>query len=205
MTSLDRLIGEFVDAWNAGRRPDAADYLQRADPADRPELARQLDVWMLAAPTPAFDDDARAAIRAEPALAAALQAAAEQREPLAARMPRLRERAGLAVDDVARRLAALFELSDVTRTTGYLERLEHDDLDERRLSRRLLTGLAAILGVDPDALRPAAAPASALYRADDTSSFTADDLDALSRAALTPAPEEHLDDVDRLFVGGPGA
>ncbi len=205
MTSIEQLIGEFVDAWNAGRRPDAAEYLTRADPADRSELAQQLDAWMLVAPTPAFDDDALAAIRTEPALAAALQAAAEQSQPLASRVHRLRERAGLAVDDVARQLTAVFDLGDTSRTTAYLERLEGDALDERRLSRRLLTGLAAILGADPDALRPAAAPAGALYRADDATAFTADDLDALSRAALAPAPAEELDDVDRLFVGGPGA
>lgn len=205
MTALEQLIGEFVDAWNKGLRPDAAEYLDRAEPAERAELARQLDAWMLVAPTPDYDDATRAALRAEPALAAALQAAAEQREPLAARMPKLRERAGLAVDEVARRLVALFDLSDATRTADYLQRLERDELDERRLSRRLLTGLAAILGADPDALRPAAKPANALYRADDASAFTADDLDALSRAALTPAPRQQLDDVDRLFVGGPGA
>lgn len=205
MTSIDQLIGEFVDAWNAGRRPDAAEYLERADPADRAELARQLDAWMLVAPTPDYDDAARAALRAEPALAAALQAAAERREPLSTRMPRMRERAGLALDEVARRLVALFDLSDPARTADYLRRLERGELDERRLSRRLLTGLAAIVGADPDALQPAARTANALYRADDASAFTAEDLDALSRAALTPAPDEHLDDVDRLFVGGPGA
>lgn len=205
MTSVDQLIGEFVDAWNAGRRPDAAAYLDRADPTDRGELARQLDAWMLVAPTPDYDETARAAIRKEPALAAALEAAAELREPLSARMPRLRERAGLALSDVSRRLVALFDLTDEKRTSTYLQRLEAGELDERRLSRRLLTGLAAVLGADPDALRPAVAPASALYRADDADAFTVDDLDALSRAALTPAPDDQLDDIDRLFLGGPGA
>lgn len=205
MTSIEQLIGEFVDAWNAGSRPDAAKYLRRAAPAERDELAQQLDAWMLVAPTPVLDDAARDAVRSDPTLAAALQAAAEQRGPLAERVPRLRERAGLAVDEVGRRLAALFDLGDVGRTTDYLQRLEQDDLDERRLSRRLLTGLAAILDVSTDALQPAAVPASALYRADDKTAFTAADLDALSRAALTPAPEQELDDVDRLFLGGPGA
>lgn len=205
MTSVDQLIGEFVDAWNAGRRPDAAAYLDRAAPADRDELARQLDAWMLVAPTPDFDETARAAIRAEPALAAALEAAAEQGEPLSARMPRLRERAGLALDDVSRRLVALFDLTDATQTSAYLRQLEAGELDERRLSRRLLRGLAAILGADIDALQPTVAPASALYRADDADAFTVDDLDALSRAALAPAPDDRLDDVDRLFLGGPGA
>lgn len=205
MTSVDQLIGEFVDAWNAGSRPDAAAYLDRAAPADRDELARQLDAWMLVAPTPDFDETARAAIRAEPALAAALEAAAEQRDPLSARMPRLRERAGLALDDVSRRLVALFDLTDATQTSAYLRQLEAGELDERRLSRRLLRGLAAILGADIDTLQATVAPASALYRADDADAFTVDDLDALSRAALAPAPDDHLDDVDRLFLGGPGA
>lgn len=120
-------------------------------------------------------------------------------------MPKLRAHAGLALDEVSRRLTALFDLGDTARTADYLQRLENDELDERRLSRRLLNGLAAILGANPDALRPPAASTSALYRADDADAFSIEDLDALSRAALTRAPAEQLDDVDRLFLGGPGA
>ncbi len=57
----------------------------------------------------------RAAIAKEPALRAALDAAAALRSPLAERLPTLRRRAGLKVRDVARRLVAVFDLDDEPR------------------------------------------------------------------------------------------
>jgi hypothetical protein len=55
-------------------------------------------------------------------------------------------------------------------------------------------------------LRPAEpAPGQALFRAERQpgESFE-EDLDALSRAAIAPAPPP-MDELDRLFVGGPDA
>lgn len=207
MTSIEQLLGEFAEAWNAGKRPDVDAYLERAAPADRDELAAQLSTWLELAPTPSFDDETRAEIAAEPALVQAFAAAAELRMPVARRVASLRERAGLATADVAARLAARFSLEDEPRTAAYLERLEADELDERRLSQRLLDGLASILGADAGQLAPAPAGAAhghALFRADEGSdAWLAKDIDALSRAALTPAPAGEMDELDRLFLGGP--
>lgn len=207
MTSIEQLLGEFADAWNAGRRPDVDDYLERAAPADRDELAAQIAAWLELAPTPNFDDATRAEIAAEPALVQAFAAAAELRMPVARRVASLRERAGLAIADVAAKLAAAFSLDDEPRTAAYLERLEADELDERRLSQRLIDGLASILGADARQLAPAPAGAAhghALFRADaDSDPWLAEDIDALSRAALTPAPAGEMDELDRLFLGGP--
>jgi transcriptional regulator with XRE-family HTH domain len=209
MTTIDHVLGEFIDAWNAGRRPDVAAWLARVPEGDRDELAARLEAWLAIAPTPEYDAPTRAAIAAEPALRAALAAAAEQRAPLSARLPALRQRAGLAVRDVARRLVAVFGLGDdEARAAEYLDRLERGELDPARLSGRLLAALAAILGAGRDELAPgppAVAAGLAFFRADeDAAEWLASDIDALSRAALAPAPAP-LDELDRLFVGGPDA
>ncbi len=210
MTAIEQILGEFVDAWNAGRRPDVGAYLERAPESERDELAAQLATWLQIAPTPDYDAATRAAISDEPALRTAMEAAATLRSPLSVRLPTLRERAGLAVSDVARRLVAVFDLDDEQRAAGYLEKIERDELDPRRLSRRLLDGLAAILGADRDQLGvgpPAFAGGQAFFRAEeDADRWIAEDIDALSRAALAPAPASSpMDELDRLFVGGPDA
>jgi transcriptional regulator with XRE-family HTH domain len=209
MTALEQILGEFIDAWKAGRRPDVEAYLARVPEPKRDQLARQLAAWLEIAPTPDFDEQTRSAIAREPALRAALAAAAAVRSPLSERLPTLRARAGLAVRDVARRLVAIFDVEDEARAADYLERIERDEIDPRRLSRRLLDALAAILGADPDQLAPRpAAPGAAgqwFFRAEeDADKWIAEDIDALSRAALAPAPEP-MDELDRLFLGGPEA
>lgn len=207
MSSVERLVGEFVAEWQAGRRPDVEAYLERAAEAEREELAAQLMTWLEIAPSPQFDTATRAAIDAEPALVAARAAAAEQLESLAVRVAALRERAGLAVRDVSARLGQLLGVTQTSRTTTYLERLERDELDESRLSRRLLEALAATLGTHPDRLAPrgpAPIAAQAFFRADSAvDSIMLADLSVLSNAALSPAPAEPLDEIDRLFLGGP--
>ena len=72
----DRILSEFIDAWNAGSRPDVDDYLARAPAEQQSELADQLLSFLTFAPTPSYDDDTLAAIRAEPIVAAALAAPA---------------------------------------------------------------------------------------------------------------------------------
>jgi transcriptional regulator with XRE-family HTH domain len=207
MSSVDDILGQFIDAWNAGERPDVDAYLARAaSGAERDELAVSLATWLEIAPTPDYDQAARAAIAQEPALRAALEQAALLRAPLSARLPALRRRAGLAVGDVAARLVAAFGLDDERRAADYLQRVERDELDPGRLSRRLLDALATILGADRDELAPAAHATAghAFFRTeDDADDWIADDIDALSRAALAPAPQSKpIDELDRLFLGG---
>lgn len=217
MTFIDQALGAFIDDWNAGRRPDVDECLASVPEADRAELARLLSTWLDVAPVPDYDEAALAEIEAEPALQAAFAAMAEVREPLPSRLAAMRERAGLAVREVGDRVAAAFGLTapgQADKAAAYLEQLEDGRLDAGGLSDRLLDALASILGVDRDRLAPGslgmpaapAAPAAAggqLFRADEEADeWIAADLEALSKAAMTPAPPP-LDDVDRLFRGGP--
>ncbi len=209
MTTTDQLLGQFIEAWNAGERPDVRDYLGRASEEDRGRLAELLSTWLQLAPTPQYDAATLARITEAPALRAALDAASTEPVPVAEQVLTLRERAGLGLQDVASRLARLFSLEDESRASVYLEQLERGDLDESRLSGRLLAGLAAILGADRDQLRPepALGAGQMFFRSDgDSEEWVASGIDALSRAALAPAPSgEPLDELDQLFVGGPDA
>src|SRR5688500_1390547 len=128
----DRVLSEFIDEWNAGRRPRVRDYLARLpDGPARDELADAITDWLSVAPTPAYSEGTRGAIRAEVARTFELS--------------RLRERAGFSPRELAARVAKAFGLSDVERTEGYLARLEAGELDPSRVSRRLLDALAGVL------------------------------------------------------------
>lgn len=205
MSGADRLLSEFIDAWNAGERPDVADYLARAADDDRAELRDGLEAWLAIAPAPAYSEAALAEIAAEPALAAAFAAAAAQREPVAARVRRLRERAGMQVTDLAAAVAGVFSLPDTGRVGVYLERLEAGELDEERLSRRLLGALSDAFSAGRGMLDPGPpVAASALFRADgDVDELLVEEISALSSAVFAEAPDSAMDETDRLFCGGP--
>ncbi len=193
---IDQVLSDYIDAWNAGRRPDVDAYLERVPAAERDGLAERLAEWLTVAPAPAYPAAARETIRADPRLRAAL--AETRREPGA--LLALRRRAGLGLDELAQRVVSAFGLAgQQERTVVYLARLEHGELDETRLSRRLLAVLATALG---QPLQPAAPAPAMLFRGAGES--LAHEFEALSRAALEPAPPP-LDALDRLFLGGPEA
>ena len=217
MSTTDQVLSEFIDAWNAGRRPSAREYLARLpDGPDRDELADQITSWLEIAPAPAYSDGVRSDIAAEPFVARLLSSAGSEAGLWPSVVPELRSRAGLSIREVAARLVDRLALdsSDAPRTIGYLERLEGGGLDPTRVSRRLLRALGGVLGVPDRALldsgsfgrglRPAAV-GGAIFRSDGAASPSVrDDIEALSRAALTPAPPP-MDELDRLFTGGPEA
>src|SRR4051794_16525450 len=103
-TVREQVLSEFIDAWNAGKRPDVDDYVARVPEAERAELADDLIGFLAFAPTPEYSDEALAAIRAEPVVAETLAAASERSGLLPALLARLRERFGMTPDDVAGRL-----------------------------------------------------------------------------------------------------
>ena len=214
MSTIDALFSAFVDAWNRGEDPQVARTLEQADPADRDALRRLIADWLAIAPTPALTPPAAAARDADPILLAAVAATGRDAGAWPELLPRLRERAGLSLRAVAERITAVFNLGgQEERAAARLAELERGELDASRVSRRLLDALGAVLGVSGDALaeagdlrfRPAAAP-GALFRAEDGAPLPAlmQDLALLAEAAARPAPAP-MDDLDRLFLGGPSA
>jgi hypothetical protein len=211
MTSVEHALSEFVDAWNAGRRPRVADYLERVAESDRGRLAEELEDWVVVAPTPRYDAATLDAIRAEDAFQAALAGVEGEAGLWPDLLPRLRHDAGLGSPELARRITVAFGLTgEEDRAERYLRQMEQGRLDARSVSRRLLDALGRALGVPAGDLAaagfPRAATASgALFRAErDAAAGFEDELEALSLAALAPAPPE-MDELDRLFLGGPDA
>ena len=217
-TSPEQLLSEFIDDWNAGRRPDVRAYLQRVSVGpERDELAEQIGQWLEVAPTPAYDAPARAAIRADPVVQRVFAAGGEDAGLWPQLLPVLRQRSGFSVGELASRLAERFGLGtpEVQRAGDYLERLERGELEASRISRRLVDALADLLGVTPGTLGDAgpfgrglrtAAAGGMLFRRDgEAGDWVAEDLEVLSMAAAEPAPPQALDELDRLFVGGPDA
>ncbi len=214
MSTIDRLFSEYVDAWNRGEDPRVEDTLARAEPDERDALRSLLADWLAIAPTPALQPAAAAAVAADPILRAALDATGRDAGAWPELLPRLRERAGLSVRAVAERITGVFGLGgQEERAAARLEQMERGELDASRVSRRLLDALGTVLGVPGDELaeagtlrfRPAAAP-RALFRADDGAPrpALAEDFRALAAAAARPAPPP-MDELDRLFLGGPTA
>jgi transcriptional regulator with XRE-family HTH domain len=215
MTQTDQVLSDFIDAWNAGRRPRVREYLSRVpEGAARDALAEQITTWLEVAPAPEYSEATRAEIRAEPVVQHVLSAVGDDAGLWPQVIPQLRARAGLSVAQVAARLVARFSLGsgNEERTADYLQRLERGELEPTRVSRRLLCALAELLGVSPGTLRDAgvlgaglrpAAAGGTLFRAgDDAGDWVAHDIETLSRAAMTPAAEP-MDELDRLFAGGP--
>jgi len=168
----DRILSDFIDAWNAGRRPEVDDYVGRADEPDRAPLASDIVAFLAFAPTPEYDDDALEAIRAEPAVVAGAAATHAPGGLWPALLPQLRRRAALSTGQLAAALVGALGLSrdSEPKTRDYLERLEAGELEPRGLSGRLLDGLARLLEVPRAALEGAggfgAPPAPALFRAE---------------------------------------
>jgi transcriptional regulator with XRE-family HTH domain len=205
----DRVLSDFIDAWNAGRRPDVDEHLARVEPDRRDELATDIAAFVAFAPTPDYDDAAIAAIRAEPAVASAAASARSGGGLWPALLPRLRERAALSTAQLATALVGALGLpaDREPKARGYLERLEAGDLEPRGLSGRLLDALARLLGVPRDDLEAAGAfgapaPAPALFRAEGPAAEALrDDLDVIADALAAPGAGD-WDEVDDLFRGG---
>src|SRR4051794_40635917 len=204
MSTTEQLLSDFIDAWNAGRRPRVRDYLARLpDGPQRDDLADQLTSWLEVAPTPAYSEQTRAEIGQAPALARLRDATDQDAGLWPTLVPTLRERAGLSLAELAATLVARFSLDgkETERTAGYLDRLERGALDPTRISQRLTTALAGILGVGERALadagtysrglRPSATATAggALFRAaTPPPAAYQEDFELLARAARTPAP-----------------
>src|SRR5688500_541834 len=123
MDKLDRLLNEFVEAWNAGRRPEVDDYVERAPEAERNELAGLIGAFLEIAPTPPYSPEQLDALRRDPIVLAIGRLAED--EPGPTPLPRLRERAKLKRDQVVEALArALGFPEKQTKIRRYYHQLE---------------------------------------------------------------------------------
>jgi hypothetical protein len=215
-TVREQVLSEFIDAWNAGERPDVDEYIARVPPEEQGALSEELLSFLSFAPTPGYSDAALAAIEAEPALIETLRGTAGKSGLLPDLLSRLRQRFGMSTDDVAGELVGELGLADdrKPKTAGYLERLEQGRLEPARVSRRVFDALGRIFGLagselegaaDAGSWTPIPAPAAAaapVFRAKRDAAATASrHLEVLADALAAPGGEPR-DEVDDLFLGG---
>jgi transcriptional regulator with XRE-family HTH domain len=213
-SDLDRTLSEFIDAWNAGERPDVADYIARVPAEEQAKLAEQLVSFLSFAPTPAYSEEALAAIRAEPIVAEVLAAPGEKGGLLPSLLATLRERFLITPAQLAGELVRALGLPTdrEEKTASYLSQLERGELEPTRVSRRVFDALAHLFGVSRGELegagdlggwgpRPAPAP-GAVFRADEDAAEAAGrHLEVLADALHAPGGGGR-DEVDELFLGG---
>jgi hypothetical protein len=208
-TDRDQILSEFIDSWNAGRRPDVDEHLARVPEAERAGLLDDITTFMTWAPTPDYDEATLTALRAEPEIAAALAGYRRRSGPLAALLPRWRQRASLSTTELAASLVRTLGLSGdrVPKTRDYLERVEAGELAASGFSPRLLDALATVLHVSRERLqdtrgwsRPPAA-ATHFRAGDEAAEAVRDDLELMADAMATRS-DRGWDEVDELFRGG---
>jgi len=195
MSDVAHILGEFIAAWNAGRRPRMAAYLERVPPADRDALADQIETFLTIAPEPEYDEATWAEMTADPMIprVAAASLAAADPQPLAG----WRARLGLSLAQVAEGLG--FEGARRAKAERYLAEVESGALEPRR---PLLERLGNVLGVPAEAIArgvvPGAPPAAAVFRRALEAPHD-ERLDVIADALLSD--DEEWDDVDELFRG----
>jgi hypothetical protein len=201
MSELERLIAEYKEAWRAGAG-DPRPFLERAAPGDRALLAALIDAFLEEAPR-------RERFEPDPAAAALTE---EVHRSLSgssglwpALLPRLRGRARLRRAELVAQLAARLGAQAQQEKVGlYYHQMEQGLLPEEGVSDTVLEALGRIVGYTAEALRKAGRlPAPGPPRADEGAAFARATYGEAAEPAAAAGPPEQLDEVDRLFRGGP--
>jgi hypothetical protein len=209
MSDVDRLLADYIAEHRAGGTADPGEYLARASPAQRTELAALIDTYLAHVPRQPFNQAMFRGSSAERTVDELERAIAGQAGLWPALLPRLRDRAGLKRSELVERLAAALGVSDRrNKVADYYHEMEQGRLPAQGVSDRVLESLGRIVGEKAQALRdagralappgqgPATAPAPAFARRTYNES-------GMAEAAASPAhPPAEWDDVDELFRGG---
>ena len=208
MSNPATLLSQFIDAWTRGERPDVDAYLNQASADARDDLADQIGLFLQYAPTPAYSDEARTAIRSDPAMQQVTGAIEGEAGLWPVLLPRLRGRARLRREEVVARLGEVLGIQGKeAKMRRYLHDMEIGVLDPRGVSQKVLDALGSILGVsgeelakagDFSTLGPSSELAGAYYRLQDRATEPGEPVPAAASPARTGEPDE----VDRLFTGG---
>jgi hypothetical protein len=208
MTDVDRLLADYIAEHRAGGGADPREYLARASPGHRSELAALIDTYLAHAPRRPFDEAAFRGSRAERTVDELERALAGEAGLWPALLPRLRDRVGLKRSELVDRLAAALGVSDRKDKVGhYYHEMEHGLLPAQGVSDRVLGALGELVGETAQALRDAgqALTPPGEGRPAATVAFArrawAEPAGAPPPSAQLP-PEAEWDEVDELFRGG---
>jgi hypothetical protein len=208
MTDVDRLLADYVAEHRAGGEADPREYVSRASPAQRVELAALIDTYLAHAPRQRFDHTRFRGSSAERTVDELERSVAGQAGLWPALLPGLRDRAGLKRSELVERLAAALGVGGrKEKVAGYYHEMEQGRLPAQGVSDRVLEALGQLVGETAQALReagraltpsgqgPATTPAPAFAR-------RAYGEPGAPESVATAAPEAEWDEVDELFRGG---
>jgi hypothetical protein len=209
MTDVDRLLADYIAEHRAGGEADPRQYLARASPAQRTELAALIDTYLAYAPRQPFGQAIFRGSTAERTVDELERAIAGQAGLWPAVLPSLRDRAGLKRSILVQRLASALGVSDrEDRVARYYHEMEQGRLPAQGVSDRVLEALGQLVGETAQALReagraltpPGWGRATAVTPAFARRAYAEPGV-GVSPAAPTP-PREEWDEVDELFRGG---
>lgn len=207
MSSVERLLADYIAEHRAGGEADPREYLSRASPSDQRELAALIDAYLARAPRQEFDEMTFRGSSAERTVDELERAIAGQAGLWPALLPRLRDRARLKRSELVERLAEALGVSDrKDKVGGYYHEMEQGLLPAQGVSDRVLSALGELICETTQALReagraltpsgegPTAAPAAFARRA------YAEPAGAQS-PGVKGRREGEWDEVDELFRG----
>jgi len=122
MTDVDRLLADYIAEHHAGGEADPREYLSRASPEQRTELAALIDAYLARAPRQKFVEAKFRGSRAERTVDELERAIAGKAGLWPALLPQLRDRAGLKRSELVERLGR-------TPHDGLVRVASHDDGD----------------------------------------------------------------------------
>lgn len=213
MADVATLLSEFVDALGAGRQPEAAVYIERAESDDeRKELAALIDQALTLAPESATHPRSGSGefkpLLSRSQLETVAQHALAEPRGWPEVLPGLRAEAELTVEQLARETVAAGGFDASNENVGvakrWIEQMEQGMLGLRDVSRSALAAIAGVLNTPFDELEwQGMTPLGDLtaFRAEGVPPEVSHKLTrvtAMLDAEIQPEPENP---VDRWFAG----
>lgn len=208
--AVDQLFREYIAAHRESGGADPVSFLVRVPAEDRPELTALIEGFLARAPRREWDAAAYE-ISAAPALVEPLSRSLRGQAGLwPSLLPRLRDQARVKRADLVAELASRLGAVDKReKVAGYYHQMEQGSLPAEGVSDTVLDALGTILGHSRDALRRAgtAFEAPGAGEAGAAQAFARVGAPASQPApsaspGTEPAPDEELDEIDRLFRRG---
>ena len=213
MADVDQLLKDYIAEHRAGGEADPRAYLERADEADRTELAALIDAYLVRSPGQPWDEAAYAGSPAERLVESLHESLAGASGSWPVLLPELRHKARIKRAQLVERLAAALGVTGrEEKVAYYYNQMEHGGLAPSGVSDRVLDALAGIVDTNREALRDAGRTVVA-SDADQAATFArvaappppeyADSASGMARPGEpghTARPER--DEVDALFLDG---
>ncbi len=188
MSTVERLLAEYMEEHRRSGDADPLVYLERASPEDRRELTALIDAFLARAPRRAFDEAAFRESRAEATVEALERSIAGAAGLWPALLPGLRARAGLKRRELVERLAAALGVQQrQAKVERYYHEMELGLLPAAGVSDRVLEALAKLTGSTATELRKAGSTLGAAGESRATALAFARTVHADAVAATPPA------------------